>query len=136
MQDFETYLGTVAASSWPRAMQSERDEFVSYHWAATLSEPLTAPVESIEDAVCAAADEGVRKAESEAGMKPSAMRSRVRLRKIDDIHILVRVDVEKEDRVNSWLVASSWALRALDERAAIADLQGIPRRYWLILRGS
>ena len=133
MYDFETFLRTVATSAWPRPMQSDRESCVTYCWFVTFPRMIEEPLDALQEVVGAAAEEGMQQAKRDAGADSGSARPRITLRTIDPLHMLLCVDVPSDDQLNSWLVASTWALRTLNERHAIADLQGLPRRFWLIL---
>ena len=62
----------------------------------------------------------------------------VALLRLDDEHLVVRIEfADHEHAVGDSAAISQWGvLQSLDREIEIADLQGIPRRFWFPLRST
>jgi hypothetical protein len=137
MYAIDSTLAGVAASlvaRWEKLPGSP--ERVRQTWIVMLTAAQDGLAAELLDALRAAAEEGLTRAEEEAHLARSVLRPHVQVAAIDEQNVLIQIEVAhpSQDQVNSWLVVSSWVLRRLDAELGISSVYGIAKKHWLILK--
>ncbi len=109
------------ARCWTVTLAAEVSDVDSVQSLDTMSEAATAIVHSSL----------VRKGE-DAGLQEVC---KVEVAVVDSMHLILVVSTRKADRDREYLGAAGAAMRALDAKHPIADVQGIPRRFWRLPLG-
>jgi hypothetical protein len=134
----EQYARNLAAASYP-ALEDVPGIPNAFRrrWVLRLSTSLPAP-EVLETAVKsfeASSRRDIAKALGKPGdlEQPVPSASAVRL---DDHHLVLEIDCPSPEAMmgDAAAIATGSILRAADQQWQLEDLEGIPKRYWFILR--
>ena len=136
----EGYVAQFAAYCWPPIVPVEDNvDRVRRSWVLRLAQPLPADVDA--KAVGLRMEERAQKKIKEAlgpyysgdELEPSF--PWVKLVVVDPVHALAHIVTRQpeKDITDAGMIAVAQVLRGLDEEWDIEDLQGIPKRFWLLL---
>ena len=136
----EGYVAQFAAHCWPPIVPVEDNvDRVRRSWVLRLAQPLPADVDV--KAVGQRMEERAQKKIKEAlgpyysggELEPSF--PWVKLVVVDPMHALAHIVTRQpeKDITDAGMIAIAQVLRGLDEEWVIEDLQGIPKRFWLLL---
>lgn len=127
-------MGALAAQSWPKPNPVADDPAaVQFTWIVRFRHsPSRVTMDWYEELERELTSETQRQIAEGRPTEPSV---HVRVSLVDDVRVLVHIELrDAEDPPNAWLSASAWALRLLNAREEIDELQGIPKHFWLIFR--
>ncbi len=136
----EGYVAQFAAHCWPPIVPVEdHPDRVRRSWVLRLAQPL--PPDSDVEAVGQRVEERARKKIKGAlgqyysadALEPSF--PLVKLVVVDAMHALAHIVTRRpeQDITDAGMIAIAQVLRGLDDEWDIEDLQGIPKRFWLLL---
>jgi hypothetical protein len=136
----EEYVAQFAAHCWPPIVPVEDSaDRVRRSWVLRLAQPLPSDVDV--KAVGQRMEKRAQKKIKEAlgsyysgdELEPSF--PWVKLVVVDPMHALAHIVTRQpeKDITDAGMIAIAQVLRGLDEEWVIEDLQGIPKRFWLLL---